>query len=154
MFTILSPEGWDIILRLIVAIGLGAALGVERSLAKKTAGMRTYALVSLGSALFVIIAELAGKSYLNAGAGSLDPLRMASQVIVGIGFLGAGLIIFKDDRLRGLTTAAGLWVAAGIGMAAGLGFHTLAIIVAVLTLIIFTVLWHLEQWLEKQIDRG
>ncbi len=153
MFTILSPESWDIVLRLIVAIGLGAALGVERSLAKKTAGMRTYALVSMGSALFVIIAELAGKIYLANGAGSLDPLRIASQVIVGIGFLGAGLIIFKDDRLRGLTTAAGLWVAAGIGMAAGLGFHILAIVVTIFTLLIFTVLWHVEQWLERQAHK-
>ena len=141
-----------LIIKLVVALLLGAALGVERTLAKKTAGMRTYALVSLGSALFVIIADLAGRQYLASGlSGSLDPLRIASQIIVGIGFLGAGLIIFKDDKLRGLTTAAGLWVAAGIGMAAGLGFYFLAVVVTILTLLIFTVFWQLEQNLDKNL---
>ncbi len=81
----------------------------------------------------------------------MDPLRIASQIIVGIGFLGAGLIIIKDDKLHGLTTAAGLWVAAGIGMAAGLGFYLLALVVTILTLLIFTVFWHIEHNLDKNL---
>ena len=153
MLELTSPTVLSLIIKLVIAIILGAALGMERTLAKKTAGMRTYALVSLGSALFVIIADLASQMYLNnSWTTGLDPLRIASQVIVGIGFLGAGLIIVKDDKLHGLTTAAGLWVAAGIGMASGLGFYLLALIVTILTLLIFTVFWHIEQNLDKSLS--
>lgn len=143
----LVSANWEIVLKLVFAMILGGALGIERSLAGKTAGMRTYALVSLGSALFVIIASLVTQQYLELGLRSFDPLRVASQVVVGIGFLGAGLIIFRDQKISGLTTAAGVWVSSGIGMAAGYGFYTLALLVAVLTLLIFTVFWSLEQFL-------
>ncbi len=143
----LVTANWEIVLKLVFALVLGGALGIERSLAGKTAGMRTYALVSLGSALFIVIADLVSRQYLALGIRTFDPLRVASQVIVGIGFLGTGLIIFKDQKVSGLTTAAGLWVAAGLGMAVGYGFYTLALLVAVLTLLIFTVFWSLEQFL-------
>jgi putative Mg2+ transporter-C (MgtC) family protein len=135
--------------KLVLAVILGALLGLERSLARKTAGMRTYTLVSMGAALFVIIAEMVAAHYSTLGIRVFDPLRVASQVIVGIGFLGAGLIIFQDNKLRGLTTAAGLWVAAGIGMAVGYGLYILAAMVTILTLFVFTVLWYVEQYLEK-----
>ncbi|MBI2099746.1 MAG: MgtC/SapB family protein [Candidatus Vogelbacteria bacterium] len=149
--SLLQPEMLELLLRLLVAVVLGASLGVERSLAGKTAGMRTYALVSLGAAMFVAISQAVTSQYMQIGMRNFDPLRVASQIVVGIGFLGAGLIIFKSHKLRGLTTAAGLWVAAGIGMASGYGLYFLAIGGALFTLLIFTVLWQLEQVLERHV---
>jgi putative Mg2+ transporter-C (MgtC) family protein len=139
--------------KLTLAVVLGALLGLERSLARKTAGMRTYALVAMGAALFVIISDLVSARYVAAGLPGFDPLRVASQIIVGIGFLGAGLIIFQDHKLRGLTTAAGLWVAAGLGMAVGFGLYTLSLIVTALTIIVFTLLWYVERYVETKFER-
>jgi putative Mg2+ transporter-C (MgtC) family protein len=135
--------------KLVLAVVLGGLLGLERSLARKTAGMRTYTLVSMGAALFVILAEIVGQHYMELGIRNFDPLRVASQIIVGIGFLGAGLIIFQDNKLRGLTTAAGLWVAAGLGMAVGYGLYVVAAMVTILTLFVFTGLWYVERYIEK-----
>ena len=95
------------ILPMLAAIILGGVLGLERNLAGKTAGMRTYAMVSLGSALFVIISNSVFMTYFKAGVTSINPLVMASKVIVGIGFIGAGLVFLKDNKITGLTTAAG-----------------------------------------------
>jgi len=129
----------EILLRITIAMVLGIILGTERIMARKTAGMRTYGLVSMGAAVFVILSMVITELYIDRT--SLDPLRVMSQVIVGIGFIGAGLIIFKGDKISGLTTAAGLWVAAGIGMASGYGLYSVAVFVTVLTLFIFTFLW-------------
>ncbi len=128
----------DILLRLFLSMLLGCVLGLERLFSGKTAGMRTYALVSLGSTVFILVSILVLNQY--SEISSFDPLRMASQVIVGVGFLGAGLIIFKDSKVSGLTTAAGLWLAAGIGISVGYGLFEVAIPAAFLTLFIFTVL--------------
>jgi putative Mg2+ transporter-C (MgtC) family protein len=127
---------------LIVALILGASLGLERSLAGKTAGVRTFALVSMGSSLFIIIARFVIPT---VNTFNYDPLRVAAGVVMGIGFLCGGVIIFKDSSLVGLTTAAGLWVAAGIGMAVGYGLISLAIFATVATLIVFTIFWFIEQ---------
>ncbi len=127
----------DIILKLAVAIILGTLIGGERLFVHKEAGMKTHALVSLGSAVFIIISEMIVFKY--GKVGGFDPTRIASQVIVGIGFLGAGSIIFQGNRLLGLTTAGGLWVTAGIGMAAGFGFYSLAVITTVLVLFVLVV---------------
>jgi putative Mg2+ transporter-C (MgtC) family protein len=138
----MDPLTLVFLLRLGAAMLCGVILGTERILANKTAGMRTYALVSLGSALFVIISQ-----YVSAQAidmSNFDPLRMASQVIVGIGFLGAGLIMVKDNHMTGITTAAGIWVAAGIGIACGFGLFQLALISTFFTLFIFIVLFRIE----------
>ena len=148
METIIS-NNLDIFIRLSVAMLLGVILGVERTIPHKTAGMRTSGLGSMGAALFVIVAEMVGQHYMELGIRTFDPLRVASQVIVGIGFLGAGLIIFQDNKLRGLTTAAGLWVAAGLGMAVGYGLYLVAAMVTILTLFIFTILWYVERLIEK-----
>lgn len=137
----------DSIIKLLIALLLGVVIGVERVWAHKTAGMRTYALVSLGSALFIIISEMVAQKYL--GVTNFDPLRLASQIIVGVGFIGTGVIFTKGMELKGLTTATGLWVAAGIGMACGFGLFNLAIVVSVLTLFIFIVLWFIEHFLKK-----
>ncbi|MFA7252426.1 MAG: MgtC/SapB family protein [Candidatus Paceibacterota bacterium] len=139
----------DILIRLVVALLLGVLVGVERTLAGKNAGMRTYALVAMGSALFVLVSQIVSLQFINLT--NFDPLRLASQVLVGIGFIGAGLVFHnnKDMKTSGLTSAAGLWVSAGIGMSAGFGLFSLAIIAALLTLLIFTILWYVEKLFKK-----
>ena len=132
----------DLIIQLGIALFLGITLGTERSVAHRSAGMRTYGLVSLGACLFVIISELITSKYF--GAVGFDPLRMASSIVTGIGFIGAGVIIFRNRHLSGLTSAAGLWVAAGIGTAVGFKLYLLAITAAILTIITFSLLWPLE----------
>jgi len=137
----------DIIIRLFVALFLGMVIGTERVWAHKTAGMRTYALVSMGSALFVIISNEMVKYY--TGFSGLNPLMIVSQIVLGVGFLGTGLIFAKESKLMGLTTATSLWVSAGIGMAAGFKLFNIAIIATALTLFIFIVLWFVEEQLKK-----
>lgn len=144
MDTILFSEFFP---RLVVAILLGMVIGAERISAGKTAGMRTHALVAMGAALFVIISEVIALQYV--GMAGFDPLRVASQIVVGIGFLGAGSIIFTGTHVSGLTTAAGLWVAAGIGMASGYGLYGMAISATLLTLFVFTGLWYVESKVKK-----
>jgi len=141
------PEQFEIFLQLALAMFLGVLLGTERSIAGKTAGMRTYALVSLGSCLFVIVAVVIGAKYLPIV--DFDPLRVSAGIITGIGFLGAGLIIMREHHLRGLTTAAGLWVAAGIGVAVGYQLYVVAIYTTFLTLIVFTIMWFIEEKIKR-----
>ena len=127
---------------MILALVLGMLLGIERTFAGKTAGLRTYGLVSLGSALFIITSNMVLENFI--GVTSFDPTRVAAGIITGIGFIGAGLILFKEHKLRGLTTAAGLWVACGIGIACGFGLYMIATFATFLTLFAFTALWFVE----------
>jgi putative Mg2+ transporter-C (MgtC) family protein len=136
--------------QLALALVLGAIVGVERSIAGKEAGMRTFALVTIGSCLFVVVGELVAHS--SPKELNFDPLRIASSVVTGIGFLGAGLIIFQHE-LKGLTTAAALWVAAAIGIAIGFKLYMLAVFTTFLTLFVFVVLWFLEHYIEKMIKK-
>ena len=137
----------DIISRLLIAIFCGMLIGVERVWAHKTAGMRTYALVAMGSALFVIISEAMVKTYI--GSIGLNPLHIVAQIVVGVGFLGAGLIFSRDSKVINMTSATALWVSAGIGMAAGFRLYKVAIIATILTLFIFIALWFIENQLKK-----
>ena len=139
----------DILVRLVIAVLLGGLVGIERTLAGKTAGMRTYALVAMGSALFIIISLAVSFQFINIA--SFNPFVIAPQILVGIGFIGAGLVFHngQDMHTSGLTSAAGLWVAAGIGMACGFGLYALAIIAALLTLLIFTILWYVEKGFKR-----
>jgi len=118
---------WVLIFRLVAAGFLGGLIGLEREFRAKEAGVRTHFIVALGSALFMIISEFAfdGKQH--------DAARVAAQVVSGIGFIGAGVIIFQRNVVRGVTTAAGLWVAAAIGLACGDGMYPVAIAASVLT---------------------
>jgi putative Mg2+ transporter-C (MgtC) family protein len=140
----------EIILRLTLAVGLGLMVGVERLLVHKDAGMKTHALVSLGSAVFVLISEALVQKYIDLPG--LNPTMIPSQIVIGIGFLGAGSIMLYGSRLRGLTTAGGLWVTAGIGMAAGFGFYSLAIIVTLLVLLILILVNIFEKSIRKISD--
>jgi putative Mg2+ transporter-C (MgtC) family protein len=109
--------------RLSVAAGLGAAVGIEREFRDREAGIRTHLLVALGSALFTIISAYGFHEFLASGDSVVraDPTRIAAQIVTGIGFLGAGAIIREGLSVRGLTTAGSLWVVAAIGMASGAG---------------------------------
>lgn len=142
-------QNGEIILKLSAAMGFGMLIGAERLLMHKEAGMKTHALVAVGSAVFIIISEMVALKY---SSDSFDPSRIASQIIVGIGFLGAGSIIFKGSRLQGLTTAGGLWVTAGIGMAAGFGLYSLAAIATVLVLLILVAMNIIEKPIRKMSD--
>jgi len=135
-------NNYEVFIKLFIAMVLGVCLGLERTAARKTAGMRTYGLTSMAAALFVVISEITSKKYI--GISSVDPMRMASQLVVGIGFIGAGLIILKQSKVNGLTTAVGLWISTGIGMAVGFGLYSIAVFATVLTLFVFTVLWTVE----------
>jgi putative Mg2+ transporter-C (MgtC) family protein len=144
---ILDQATLSFILPLFIALFLGMIIGTERVYAHKTAGMRTYALVAMGSALFVLVSSEMVKLY--SGFPGIQPLYIVAQIVVGVGFIGTGLIFTKDNKLMGLTTATGLWVSAGIGMACGLGLYKLATVATILTLFIFIVLWFVEEQLKK-----
>jgi putative Mg2+ transporter-C (MgtC) family protein len=126
--------GLEIILQLILSVILGGAVGLEREYKRREAGLRTYALVSLGSALFTITAFEVFQIFLGQPGALLDPLRVIQAVAMGIGFIGAGLIIFREKHVEGLTTAAGLWVAAAIGVAVGVKLYFPAIFVTFLAI--------------------
>ena len=119
---------WEFILRIFVAALLGGAIGLEREYRAKEAGMRTHFLVALGSALFMIVSAYGFEGALGSPEHRWDVSRVAAQVVSGIGFIGAGTIIFhkSENVVRGLTTAAGLWVTAAIGLACGGGLYILA----------------------------
>lgn len=135
--------------QLLLAVLLGSLIGLERRMAGKKAGMRTFALVSLGAALFSIISKYAFREFW--GVPGFDPSRIASQVVVGIGFIGAGVIIFQKPAIKGLTTAAGMWVSAAIGMATGFQMYGIAIFATLLTILILLFLWFLER---KMVNKG
>lgn len=121
--------------RIVVAVCLGALIGYERELRRSSAGLRTHMLVALGAALFVLVPE-------QAGFDAADMSRVLQGVIAGIGFLGAGAVLKRDDaqEIRGLTTAAGIWVTAAIGIAVGLGREATAVLGTLVVLLILGVL--------------
>ncbi len=134
----------DIFITLAIAMICGMIIGAERILAHKTAGMRTYALVAMGAALFVIISDLSVLKY--AGSSGYNSSVITAAIITGVGFLGTGLMVWRDQKtLVGLTTATGLWISAGIGMAIGFGFYSVGLLATFLTLFVFIVLWFVEQ---------
>ena len=125
----------DFMLRLLVAGILGAIIGLDREYRAKEAGYRTHFLVSLGSALIMIVSQYGFQEIIKENSVTLDPSRVAAQVVSGIGFIGAGTIILQEQIVRGLTTAAGIWATAGIGLAVGAGMYAIGIATTVLTLI-------------------
>lgn len=118
----------ETIIKLILAVFLGGIIGYEREVIKRPAGLRTHMLVSLGATLFTVMS-------FTAFPGA-DPARIASYIVMGIGFIGAGTIFQIKDKVIGLTTAACLWVTASIGMAVGVGYYPIAIVTTVLTYIV------------------
>ena len=120
----------EVVLRIVLAAALGGAIGLERELREREAGLRTHLLVSVGAALFTMVSAYAWTDWRFSNEEGLvfDPTRIAAQVVTGIGFLGAGAIIRQGLSVKGLTTAATLWVVAAIGMAAGVGYYWAALV--------------------------
>lgn len=141
---------WTIMIRLVLAMFFGGALGLERGKQGRAAGMRTHIFVCLGATLTTMI----GFHAVDRLASDGDPLRVAAQVISGIGFLGVGTILIKGRfQITGLTTAAGLWCAAAIGIALGAGFYEGALITFICSLLTVTILWRVEYMLNKKNRR-
>jgi len=135
MCEFLGPAGWETIFQLFLALILGGLIGLEREFVKREAGLRTFILVCLGATLFTLVAFYSSKSLIEKPGVHFDPSRIIGQIVLGIGFLGAGLIIFREARIEGLTTAAALWITAAIGAAIGAGFYFLATFTALLTIL-------------------
>lgn len=131
----------QIILRLLLAAGIGGLLGAEREVRRKSAGFRTNILIALGSCVFTMLGM--------AFAGG-DPSRVTAQIVTGVGFLGGGAILHSGNNVHGMTTAAMIWVNAALGAAAGMGQVRLALIGAGLTLAVLLVLGPLERTIEEK----
>lgn len=131
----------EIIFAMVLAVLLGGVVGYQRQQRGKSAGIRTHALVTLGATLFTILSRF------GFGFGpETDPSRVAAQIVVGIGFLGAGMILHQKNRVVGLTTAAGLWAAAALGMTIGVGWYAIAVVA---TLFILTILLINDRWARR-----
>ena len=141
----------DAVIRLVVAVALGAAIGTERELTGQTAGLRTHIAVCVGAALFGVISTLGFMEFEDLGTGVIraDVTRVASNVAVGIGFLGAGMIMKRHGDIANLTTAASIWTVAAIGLTAGVGDIGTAAVAAVLTLGYLIALRPARRWLEE-----
>ncbi len=140
---VMRPE--EMVLRLALAALVGSIVGLERERVESAAGLRTHALVCVGAALFMLVSMFGFGDAIRPPAVILDPSRVAAQVVTGIGFLGAGVIIFRRSIIRGLTTAASIWVVAAIGMAIGGGLYLGAVTAAALALGILAVMKPVEQ---------
>lgn len=143
----------ELALRLAVAALIGAAIGFEREIHGKPAGMRTHLLVSLGSAIFTVISIYGFVNTGVSGVGPVDPSRVAAQVVTGIGFLGAGAIIKEGTTIRGLTTAASLWAASALGLAIGAAAFPVGLFGAALTIFSLWPLHRVEVMLEERRTR-
>ncbi|MHB9112193.1 MAG: MgtC/SapB family protein [Thermoleophilia bacterium] len=142
--------GWqEEVLRIILGALLGGLVGLDREIRGQAAGLRTHTLVAMGATLFTLVSLYGFTGFEVEGEETvaLDPSRVASQIVVGIGFLGAGAIMRHGPSVKGLTTAASLWVVAALGMSVGVGYYLGAVTIAVLLLIILRVLRPAEDWL-------
>lgn len=139
-----------IILELIYATLLGALIGLEREVKQKDAGFQTYALVCLGSCLFTMLFYFLYSNLNNGVQTSFDPGRIIQSIAIGIGFLGAGAIFKGEDKIKGLTTAAGLWVASAIGMTVAMHEYFIALVVTFLVVFIFVILGIFEKSIIKK----
>jgi putative Mg2+ transporter-C (MgtC) family protein len=128
---------WDIVLRVLGAAAMAALVGYDRALADKPAGVRTHLLVGAGAALFtgVTVMLAQGVETIGTDAAKIDVSRIAAGIVTGVGFLGAGAIIMRGDKVTGLTTAAGVWVVAAIGVSVGFGFWLMALMTTVIVLL-------------------
>lgn len=146
----------DALIRLLVAVALGAAVGAERELSGQTAGLRTHIAVCFGAAVFGVVSTLGFHEYEDAKTTVLraDVTRVASNVVVGVGFLGAGMIMRRHGQVANLTTAASIWTVAAVGLAAGVGDLGTAAVAAVLTLGYLVALRPARRWLEEVAARS
>lgn len=151
MFDILSYLDWTMISRLLVAAALGGAVGFERERSGKVAGLRTHTLVSLGAALLSVISIKLFQVFPSINGTAGYDYHLIANIVVGIGFIGAGTILRRDNRIEGTTTAASLWVVSAIGIASGFGFYQEAVATAVVVYIVLAGLWLVEKYLTRDI---
>ena len=147
-----AGQGTRQLIELFVAFGLTALIGLEREIQGKAAGLRTQSIVGTSAALILLISKYGFADVLSPGYVEVDPSRVAAQIVSGIGFLGAGLIITRRGAVHGLTTAAAIWECAAIGMAAGAGLLTLAITVTALHFLIVVGLKPLARRLTSRLS--
>src|ERR1700691_5589569 len=140
---------WELVIRLLVAAGLGSLIGAERERLVWAAGLRTHMLVSVGACLFMIVSAFGFADILGAKNIILDPSRVAAQVVSGIGFLGAGSILLRGDVVRALPPAASLWTVAAVGLAVGGGLYVEATAATFIILIILAGIKPLEEWFQR-----
>jgi putative Mg2+ transporter-C (MgtC) family protein len=145
-----SGQGARQFLELAVAFVLSAAIGLERELRHKSAGLRTHTIIGTAAALFLLISKYGFTDVLTKGTIVLDPSRVAAQIVTGIGFVGGGLIFVQSDRVKGLTTAATVWLVTAVGMACGAGLPWLALAVT----LAYFVIALLFPMLERRIAAG
>lgn len=149
VISLFDGETGEIVVRLVVALAIGAAVGAERTYRGRPAGFRTHALVCMASSLLMLIVSYEHRWAPDEGEAriTLDPTRMAQGIMTGIGFLGAGAIIKEGVTVRGLTTAASIWVTSATGILVGIGFYTPAVMACVLTLGTLS----LFTWIERRM---
>ena len=140
-----------IIIKVALAALLGAVVGFERELARKVAGIRTHSLVCLASALFTSISVDAFRAYV--GTMGYDPSRIISNIVVGIGFIGAGAILRHGSKVEGTTTAASLWAIAAIGVTVGVGLFKEAIIITAFVYAVLYIVWFIEEKMRKKFGK-
>ncbi len=143
MNVLFEPNLGSISLKLITAACLGMFIGLERKSSHKEAGLRTFALISLGCTLYVAL----GNDILTVAfpGQAINPVSIIASLVTGLGFLGAGIIIFHDEKVRGLTTAASVWTTAAVGATVGLGMYEIAFIATGIILFILVVGWQIEK---------
>jgi len=135
---IFTPED---LIKILVAVVIGGIIGFERELHSKAAGLRTITLITVGATIFTI---------LSSRYGDVSPSRVASNIVTGVGFLGAGAILFSEGKVRGLTTASSIWVAAALGMAVGLGQYVLSVVATILVVVVLDFFARLDHWLDRK----
>ncbi len=136
-------DTWGVFIRLLLATGLGAAIGIEREYRQKPAGLRTNILIAMGAALFTIASQ-----EMTTHGGVAD--RVAANIITGVGFLGGGAILRSGTTIHGMTTAATIWVNAAVGMAVGMGEYVIAVVATAVTLVVLALLPPIESYFERR----
>jgi len=150
----LTGQGWLQLQELTLAFVLSALVGLEREIRQKSAGLRTYTLVGVSAALFMLISKYGFVDVLSNGRVVVDPSRVATQIVSGIGFIGGGVIFMRRDLVRGLTTAASVWLTAALGMACGAGLPVLAVATTIGHFVIMFVFPKLVRLLPKERRRA
>lgn len=138
---------WQVIFQLVLAVVLGGLIGLEREYRQRAAGIKTYTLVCLAAALFTILSREAFDAYWIRT--SFDPSRIISSILIGIGFIGAGVIFKRPEKIQGITTAAGLWITTAVGISVGCGWYVISILTTIIVIILLFILRRVDVWFDR-----
>jgi putative Mg2+ transporter-C (MgtC) family protein len=150
--TAIAP--WESLLRMLIACAAGGAVGFDRELRNKPAGLRTHILISLAAAVFTLITFELHAQFASQSGSNADPIRIIEAVTAGVAFLAAGAIIQSRGNVHGLTTGANMWLAGALGVACGSGYYMLALFGTVFALIVLVVLGRLEEAVARRVSKG